>query len=65
MEEEYAKHVHVMFENVHPFEDGNGRTGRILYNLHRLKLGLPIHIIMADWPKKDGQQRAYYEWFRN
>lgn len=55
-----AKDCHVMFEDVHPFEDGNGRTGRILYNWHRLQLGLPIHIIHVG-----AEQREYYRWFGN
>ena len=63
-EDDYAKHVHVMFENIHPFTDGNGRAGRCLYNIHRLKLGLPLHIIHADWPLLEGEQRQYYSWFR-
>ena len=58
--EEYTIHIHVLFEGIHPFVDGNGRTGRILYNLHRLKLGLPIHTIH---PGKE--QMAYYMWFRD
>ena len=63
-EEEYTKHVHVMFENIHPFVDFNGRSGRCLYNIHRLKLGLPIHTIKADWPDKEGEQYQYYQWFK-
>jgi len=63
--EAFMKHCHVAFENVHPFVDGNGRTGRILMNIHRLKMGLPIHIIHADWPKEDGEQKSYYKWFKN
>lgn len=51
--------AHVAFENIHPFEDGNGRVGRIIYNWHRLKLGLPLHII-----HEGEEQNKYYEWFR-
>lgn len=58
-EEEYAKHCHVLFERIHPFEDGNGRVGRILYNVHRIKLGLPIHII-----HEGEEQIEYYKWFK-
>ena len=31
---------HIRFERIHPFNDGNGRTGRILLNYHLLKNGL-------------------------
>ncbi len=31
---------HVRFERIHPFEDGNGRTGRILINRGLLRAGL-------------------------
>ena len=53
-----AKAVHVGFEKIHPFEDGNGRVGRILYNWHRIKAGLPIHII-----HEGKEQMEYYKWF--
>lgn len=62
--EQHSRDMHVAFENIHPFEDGNGRTGRILYNWHRKQLGLPIHVIHADWPLEDGEQRNYYGWFK-
>ena len=32
---------HIRFERIHPFEDGNGRTGRILVNRGLLQAGLP------------------------
>jgi fido (protein-threonine AMPylation protein) len=54
-----AKDCHVRFEKVHPFLDGNGRTGRILYNIHRLMLGLPLHII-----HEGKEQIEYYQWFK-
>ena len=55
-----TRHWHVYFEKIHPFEDGNGRVGRILYNLHRLRLGLPLHII-----HEGDEQLNYYKWFQN
>lgn len=57
--EEYVKKMHVSFEFIHPFEDGNGRTGRILMNLQRLKLGLPLLVI-----HEGKEQMEYYKWFR-
>lgn len=64
-DEGWAKRMHIVFEGIHPFVDSNGRTGRILYNWHRLKLGLPIHTIHADWgvKGKEGEQASYYSWF--
>jgi Fic family protein len=48
---------HVLYEHIHPFADGNGRTGRIFMNWQRIKNGLPILIIY----EKD--KMKYYRWF--
>ncbi len=58
--EEYTRNMHVAFEDIHPFEDGNGRTGRILWQIHRLNLGLPIKII-----HQGTEQLSYYLWFNS
>lgn len=57
--DEWTRIAHVHFEWVHPFEDGNGRSGRILWAIHRIKLGLPLRII-----HEGEEQYRYYEWFR-
>jgi Fic family protein len=53
------KEAHIQFEFIHPFVDGNGRVGRILYNAHRRQLGKQVHII------KESEKNSYYDWFSN
>lgn len=57
--EKICKKFHVDFENIHPFEDGNGRTGRILWQWHRAQMGLDIKVIHTG-----EEQFAYYKWFK-
>ncbi len=57
--EEFIKRWHILFENCHGFRDGNGRTGRILMNIQRLKMGLPLLII-----HEGKEQQSYYLWFK-
>jgi fido (protein-threonine AMPylation protein) len=42
---EHLAHVHARFERIHPFRDGNGRTGRLVVNLLLVKRGYPPAII--------------------
>lgn len=52
-----TKLYHVQYERIHPFVDGNGRTGRIFMNWMLQKLDQPILVI------KDSEKRDYYKWF--
>lgn len=42
---EYAARAHLRFVSIHPFRDGNGRTGRLIMNLLLLGAGYPIVVI--------------------
>ena len=42
---EYAAMVHIIFVNIHPFADGNGRVARLLMNLALLQSGYNIVVI--------------------
>lgn len=50
--------MHVRFEHIHPFVDGNGRVGRLLLWLHQMWLGQPPILLRA------AERHRYYEWFR-
>lgn len=53
----WIRKCHVDYESIHPFADGNGRTGRMFLNWQRVKLGLPILVIRYE------ERSQYYEWF--
>lgn len=46
---------HIRFERIHPFEDGNGRTGRILINRGLMRDGLAPVVIPVE------ERAAYLE----
>lgn len=45
VEPEALARAHARFEQIHPFLDGNGRTGRLVLNLILVRLGYPPAII--------------------
>lgn len=54
---ERAALFHLKFEGIHPFVDGNGRTGRLILNLMLMQAGYPpINVKYSD-------RKRYYESF--
>ncbi|MDR2179458.1 MAG: Fic family protein [Synergistaceae bacterium] len=54
---EAVAEFHLRFEGIHPFIDGNGRTGRLILNLELMKEGfLPVNIKFTD-------RNKYYDCF--
>lgn len=57
--------LHAQFETIHPFNDGNGRTGRMLVTMflwHENLLEIPI-LYLSEYFKR--HQKLYYEKLQN
>ncbi len=50
-------HFHLDFETIHPFNDGNGRIGRVIINYQLGRFGFPGIII------RDKEKQTYYRGF--
>ncbi|MFA6301230.1 MAG: Fic family protein [Candidatus Paceibacterota bacterium] len=55
---EKISRFHLEFEHIHPFNDGNGRMGRVLINYQLMQLGFPSIII------RDKEKDIYYDSFK-
>jgi Fic family protein len=53
----FLSRQHILFETIHPFDDGNGRTGRIILNYLLISAGYPPIILKGD----DENRNRYYK----
>lgn len=51
------REMHVEYEVIHPWADGNGRTGRLLLWWHEVQQGRVPTLIRLD------RVQSYYDWF--
>ncbi len=50
--------MHIKYEKIHPFVDGNGRTGRMFLNWQRLSRKQPLQIFT------EAKRQEYYKLFK-
>ncbi|MDE1822205.1 MAG: Fic family protein [Euryarchaeota archaeon] len=70
---ELAAVVHYRFESIHPFGDGNGRTGRMILNFVLHRAGYPMIDLRAERKRRYSRaieraqvqrdERAFVTWF--
>ncbi|WP_430454726.1 Fic family protein [Rhodopirellula europaea] len=56
--------AHVFFEWIHPFADGNGRTGRLLEFYTLLRAGLPdvtVHVLANHYNKSRPEYASHFD----
>ena len=54
------KEAHIRFEKIHPFIDGNGRTGRMIY-YWQLTL---LDMLTKSRVIRSSNKESYYKWFK-
>jgi len=57
--------IHYQFEAVHPFADGNGRTGRILNALYLVQQGLLVQPVLYISSYMENNKAEYYKLLRD
>ena len=56
-----ASYLHLKFESIHPFADGNGRVGRTLMNYYLMTHGCPPAILYVEDKKTYYMSLAVYD----